>query len=77
MTSRRLRIGRDVEVVARSHGGVDVEGAIRLRPGQSVDLIEPDIGVHRGEVRRAYVTSWFIARLGRDGPTYGGHCAWQ
>ena len=77
MTGRRVRLGRELVVIRETPDGVDVEGVIRLRPGQVVELVAADGGPGVGRGGRARVQSWSVAHVGSSGPIYGGHCAWQ
>ena len=77
MTGRRLKLGRDLDLVRKTTDGLDLEGPVRLRPGQLVDLIEADHGEGRGVGGRAKVQSWSVVQLGSSGPIYSGHCAWH
>ena len=74
MNGQRIVVGRDLRVMAELEGGVDLEGRARLRPGLIVDLVWPSGS--RPKMRRVRVWTWSIARLGRDGPLYRGHCRW-
>lgn len=77
MTSRRVHVGRDVRLLEQTDEGIDLEGPTRLRPGQMVDLILPVDGGRLSVGRRAEVLTWFVVRLGSNGPTFAGHCTWQ
>ena len=77
MTSRRVHVGRDVRLLEQTDEGIDLEGPTRLRPGQMVDLILPADGGGLSIGRRAEVLTWFVVRLGSNGPTFAGHCTWQ
>ena len=77
MTGRRLKLGRDLEVIRHTPDGLDLEGVVRLRPGQVVDLIGSDDGPSGGLAGRARVQCWSVAQLGSSGPIYRGHCSWQ
>lgn len=70
LVTRRCVIGRDVVVIEEGPDDVYVEGVIRLRPGSAVQICD-----HR--VRQAFVASWMVARLGKDGPVYRGSCRWN
>ena len=74
MTEHRLRLGRQIGLLCETDDGVDIEGRVRLRPGQLVELVVEDAD---RPARRARVVSWSVKRLGKDGPTYHGHCQWQ
>lgn len=74
---RRIQLGRHVHLVGETGEGVCLEGAARLRPGHFVDLVlDATPGAIR-PVRRMFVLSWAVARLGSDGPIYTGHGRWQ
>lgn len=70
MRRRRCVIGRDVTIVTETEQDVQLEGAIRLRPGSVIDVCD-----HR--TRAAHVGAWMVARLGKDGPVYRGVCRWD
>ena len=76
MTGRRLQVGRDLQIMTESADGVDLEGRTRLRPGLIVELVWPAPGSAPVRITRVCVWSWSVARLGRDGPLYRGHCRW-
>jgi hypothetical protein len=69
----RLMLGPDVRLVEASAGQLWLEGRVRLRPGQSVDLIGPWPGLPTPPTR-AHVVTWRVVRLGREGPYYRGCC---
>jgi hypothetical protein len=73
--TRRLRLGRDLAVVNRSLDGLDLEGTVRLRPGHPIDLIE-SLDSQEVTMRRASVTCWCVAEVGREGTRYRGRCVW-
>jgi hypothetical protein len=77
VTGRRLQLGRQVHVLEETDEGLRLEGATRLRPGQPVELVPMAGGESSRPVRRGWVVSWSVARLGKDGPTYHGFCRWQ
>jgi len=77
MTSRRIHVGRDVRLVGESDEGVDLEGVTRLRPGETVELVRPDPAGRPQPGRKAEVYTWFVVRVGSDGPMFAGHCIWQ
>jgi hypothetical protein len=68
----RLVLDRDVRLIEVSEGHLWLEGLIRLRPGQSVDLVGNWPGLSDGG--RARVVSWSIVRLTGEGPYYRGAC---
>lgn len=66
----RLALGRDLRLVSADEQVLWLEGAIRLRPGQAVELI----GAWPISIldTRARVVSWRIIRIGAEGPLYRG-----
>lgn len=70
VTKKRCRIGRDVMVIEETPVDVYIEGTLRLRPGSAIELCD-----HR--IRPAIVSTWMVARLGKDGPVYRGSCRWE
>jgi hypothetical protein len=76
VTGQRMYVGRDLHVTAELADGIDLEGRVRLRPGLIVDLVWQAGSSNAQQVRRARVWSWSVARLGREGPLYRGHCRW-
>lgn len=66
----RLRLGRDLRLVSVAERVLWLEGAIRLRPGQAVELI----GAWPSPIvePRGRVVHWRIIRLGHEGPIYRG-----
>lgn len=69
LSRRRCVVGRDVVVIEQSEREVYIEGRVRLRPGGYIELCDEG-------TRVAYVSTWMVARLGRDGPVYRGICRW-
>lgn len=69
MSRRRCVVGRDIRVVEVRTEEVDIESALRLRPGSVID-------VHDGSTRAATVVTWAVTRLGSDGTVYRGKCRW-
>lgn len=68
----RIRLGHTLRVVGEDKDGVEVAGAVRLRPGQRVR-------VDRGNglaLREAIVWTWQVTRMGSDGTDYRGYCRW-
>ncbi|TAK16749.1 MAG: hypothetical protein EPO35_04735 [Acidobacteria bacterium] len=66
----RLSLGRDLRLINADGDAVWLEGTVRLRPGQAVDLVghwptEP-------MTPRGHVVSWHLTRLGPEGPIYRG-----
>ena len=77
MTRQRIRIGRDVRVVAERPDGLELEGPARLAPGRAVDIVLADEdGGGAGAVKPALVRSWYVIRVGRTGTTHRGRCCW-
>lgn len=74
---RRIQVGHHVRVVGETGDGIDLEGVTRLRPGHLVDLLLDATPGAIGPVRRVFVMSWSVSRLGSDGPTFVGQCRWQ
>jgi hypothetical protein len=83
MTTWRVMVGRDVNVVREMPDGLDLAGRVRLRPGHSVDVIFPPEAHGRRVSRRALVLSWAVVSLGSagtagsPGPLYRGICRWD
>jgi hypothetical protein len=71
MTRQRIHVGRDVTLLAEHADGIEVEGAVRLRPGHPVD-----VGGTTGTTREATVWSWVVCRVGMKGPVFRGVCRW-
>ena len=70
----RVLLGRDLQIVAQRADAIELEGAIRLRPGREVDLI-----LRTAEavvIRRAVVWQWAVATVGSGGPVFRGVCGW-
>ena len=76
MMAQRVRVGRDVRLVARHVDGVELEGRSRLRPGQPVDLIGID-DQFSARGRRANVWTWLLIDVGISGPVFRGFCRWE
>lgn len=77
MTGRRIQLGRQVRILEETRDGLRLEGLTRLRPGQVIELV-PMAGADTSlPVRSAWVVSWSVTRLGKEGPTYHGLCRWQ
>lgn len=71
----RYRVGRDLIATSMTTDGVWLEGRLRLRPGCVVELTDlPSLSGPRE--RRAFVESWAVATLGKNGPVYCGKCTW-
>ena len=69
----RIALGPELRLVDASLGHLWLEGSVRLRPGQPVDLVGtwPGLDVGAG---RARVVCWRIIRLTTAGPYYRGSC---
>ena len=75
---QRVRIGRDVRVVAERPEGLELEGPTRLAPGRAVELVMPSpADAAAGLVKPAVVWSWYVVRVGPAGATYRGICRWS
>jgi hypothetical protein len=72
---RRLRLNQHLRVVSETKQELQLESPVRLRPGQVIELVWPHGAEER--CRRAFVLTWSVTRLGKEGPTYGGRCHWQ
>jgi hypothetical protein len=66
----RLTLGRDLRLVSADDDVMWLESLMRLRPGQSVELIGR-WPVVSGQ-SRARVINWRLVRLGAEGPVYRG-----
>ena len=66
----RITLGRDLRLLEATGDQLWLEGAVRLRPGQLVELCGgwPQGG---GQAR---VHSWCVVGLSREGPRYRGCC---
>lgn len=68
----RIALGRDLRLIEAHRDELWIEGPVRLRPGQAVELIgQWPVGV---ETTRARVITWRVVRLTREGPYYRGCC---
>jgi hypothetical protein len=77
MTGRRIQLGGQWQIVEETAEGLRLEGAMRLRPGQLVEVV-PIAGAEPSlPSRSAWVVSWSVARLGKEGLTYRGLCRWH
>jgi hypothetical protein len=66
----RLTLGRDLRLLSADEGVLWLEGAIRLRPGQVVELIGSwPAGILEP---RARVVNWRVIKIGKEGPIYRG-----
>ncbi len=68
----RITLGQDLRLLEVSQGQLWLEGTLRLRPGQAIELIGRWPGVEQGG--RASVLTWRVVRLTETGPTYRGCC---
>jgi hypothetical protein len=66
----RLSLGRELRLIGVDDDAVWLEGVVRLRPGQSVELIGA-WPIAPGSTR-ARVVTWRLTRLGAEGPIYRG-----
>ena len=66
----RLSLGRDLRLLNADEDVLWLESVMRLRPGQSVELIGAWPAAAGGS--RAHVVTWRVARLGAEGPIYRG-----
>ena len=73
MTPLRLNLGRDAFLVAQRPDGLELEGPVRLRPGNAVAIVGYG---DSGADRRALVWTWVLRRWGSSGPVYRGFCRW-
>ena len=75
MIVRRFEVNSHLQIISETADGIHIESPARLRPGQIIEIVWPDAGRERG--RRLCVSTWAIAKLGSEGPTYGGCCRWH
>lgn len=73
---QRVAVGRDVQLVREQDESIELEGRTRLRPGHDVEVVMASPANATPMVRRAVVWSWYVKRLGRDGPIFRGICHW-
>jgi hypothetical protein len=68
----RVALGPELRLISAAEGVLWLEGTVRLRPGQAVDLV----GSWPGGISpaRARVVTWQIVRLVPAGPYYRGAC---
>jgi hypothetical protein len=74
VSARRVRLGADAVIVVETADGVELEGWIRLRPGQPVLVVPESRRV--GAERLAWVITWRVARIGPGGLKFTGLCRW-
>jgi hypothetical protein len=75
--SRRMQAGERMRVVSERGDLVELESAARLRPGQCIELVLDRSAPPESAGRSAWVVTWCVARLGKEGPVYRGLCRWQ
>jgi hypothetical protein len=75
--TRRIQAGARARVVAQTSEVVELESPVRLRPGQSVEVVLDRCAPPDVHGRAACVVTWAVSRLGKDGPMYRGICRWQ
>jgi hypothetical protein len=73
VTRQRVWVDRGVTLVASLPEGVELEGALRLRPGREIDLV---LSADPPETRQAVVWTWCLVRVGSEGPVFRGVCRW-
>ena len=66
----RLALGRELRLISADEDVLWLESGMRLRPGQSVELIG-SWPLPVGD-SRARVVHWRVIRLGAEGPIYRG-----
>ena len=66
----RIALGRDLRLIDADDHVLWLESLVRLRPGQSVELIGA-WPLPPGS-SRARVVNWRLVRLGAEGPIYRG-----
>ncbi len=69
----RLLLGQDLRLMEIAEDQLWLEGSMRLRPGQAIELIGRWPGLVDGP-GRARVVTWRIVRLTAEGPYYRGCC---
>ena len=69
----RLVLGSELRLLDAARDHVWLEGSVRLRPGQPVELVGHWPGIEPGAAR-AHVVTWRVVRLTREGPYYRGCC---
>lgn len=70
----RLALGADLRLIETTGEQLWLEGRARLRPGQFVELSGVWPGLDPTAPRRAWVVTWRVTRLTREGPYYRGCC---
>lgn len=72
----RLTLGQDLRLLEAARDQFWLEGAVRLRPGQAIELVGrwPGVSAMEDGAGRARVVTWRVIRLTREGPCYRGCC---
>ncbi len=72
----RLTLGQDVRLLDAARDQFWLEGAVRLRPGQAIELVGrwPGVTGIEGSAGHARVVTWRVIRLTAAGPCYRGCC---
>lgn len=70
----RVMLGPDLRLLDAEAGVLWLEGAVRLRPGQAVELVGRWPGLSEVTPNRARVVTWRVVRLTTEGPRYRGAC---
>ena len=68
----RIMIGRDVQVIGQEGQRVSLKGALRLRPGQRIEIVSAASTGAPNVI--AVVETWRVGALEKRGPTYRGTC---
>ena len=71
----RLVVGRDLQVVAETEAGIEMQGRARLRPGREVEVARASAD-GADMMRRASVESWRVVRADSSGVVFQGWCQW-
>ena len=66
----RIALGRELRLISADSDILWLESVVRLRPGQSVELL--GTWPLPPACRRARVVAWRLVRLGGEGPIYRG-----
>ncbi len=69
----RLLLGQDLRLMEVAEDQLWLEGSMRLRPGQAIELVGRWPGLDAG-AGRARVVTWRVVRLTPEGPCYRGCC---
>lgn len=70
----RAMLGPELRLIEADAGLLWLEGTMRLRPGQAVELVGHWPGLSQATPNRARVVTWRIVRLTSEGPRYRGSC---